>query len=260
MQSSGGLASLMSIVDAYAHCGISKYLPVGDVLAAMEAAGVEQAVLCQHLGEYDNGYLADVVGQYPGRFAGVCLVNPDLPEGIGQLRKWHATGRFRGLRTLAEWLPRNPALFLEAADLGMNLVVYAPEGIASAAPHVLELIHQRPEARIVVSHLGNPQLDGDRLLHGREILALASSPNIYVQLSGLSMFCEYPHAPLVDFISEVVARFGPARITWGSNFPVCGDQRAYGRDLALARSGAWGLSAKAVQQVTGETARRLWFE
>src|SRR5262249_45564233 len=123
---------LMAIVDAYAHCGISKYLPVADVLAAMEAADVEKAVLCQHLGEYDNSYLAEVVNRYPGRFAAVCLVNPDQPDATERLRAWHATGSFRGVRALAEWLPRNPDLFLQAAELGMNLVVYAPEGIANA--------------------------------------------------------------------------------------------------------------------------------
>jgi len=92
------------IFDAYSHCAETKYLPVGDVLAAMAEAGVGQAVLCQHLDNYDNRYLADVVAQYAGRFAAVCLVDPDKAEAVSVLRSWHQTGHFRGIRLLGRWL------------------------------------------------------------------------------------------------------------------------------------------------------------
>lgn len=248
------------IIDAYAHCGISKYFPVEVVLATMEEAGVDRTVLCQHLGEYDNGYLAEVVAQHSGRFAAACLVDPNQPEAISQLRQWHATRSFRGLRVLAEWLPRNPGLCLEAVDLGMTLVIYAPDGIASAIPDILKLVHQRPGARIVVSHLGNPKVDNSRLVGGSEILTLASDPGIHVQLSGLSMFCEYPYTPLKELIIGVIEQFGPERVMWGSNFPVCGDQRVVRRDLGLVQSGVWGLNPRGIEWVTGSTAQRLWFE
>ena len=41
------------IVDAYSHCGISKYRPVENVQDIMRRNGVARAVLVQHLGEYD---------------------------------------------------------------------------------------------------------------------------------------------------------------------------------------------------------------
>ena len=68
------------IVDGYAHCGISKYQPVEVVLETMAQAGVDRAVLCQHLGEVDSSYLAQVVGNRPEQFAAVFLVNPAEPE------------------------------------------------------------------------------------------------------------------------------------------------------------------------------------
>ena len=45
------------IIDSYTHCGISKYLPIEDVSATMDRAGVHRAVLAQHLGEFDNSYI-----------------------------------------------------------------------------------------------------------------------------------------------------------------------------------------------------------
>jgi predicted TIM-barrel fold metal-dependent hydrolase len=92
------------LIDGYTHCGLSKYRPVEDVLAAMQSAGVTRAVLCQHLREYDNEYLAHVVASSPATFAAVCLVDPTSPTAAADLQKWHATGRFRGVRLLAQWL------------------------------------------------------------------------------------------------------------------------------------------------------------
>ena len=50
------------------------------VLDTTAQAGVDRAVLCQHLGEYDNSYLAQVVGSRPEQFAAVLLVNPAEPD------------------------------------------------------------------------------------------------------------------------------------------------------------------------------------
>jgi hypothetical protein len=80
------------IIDAYAHCGISKYLPLPDVLAVMEKADVQRTVLCQHLGEYDNRYLAGVVTQHRDRFAAVCLVDLEQPNAIDVLLPGNTPG------------------------------------------------------------------------------------------------------------------------------------------------------------------------
>jgi L-fuconolactonase len=122
------------------------------------------------------------------------------------------------------------------------------------------LMRQRPDARIVVSHLGNPQVCDGRFAAGSELLALASEPGVYVLLSGLSMFCEYPYAALDAFVSEAIRQFGSRRIMWGSNFPVCGDRPAYRRDLAMVQSGAWGLDPKETEWIIGRTAKQVWFD
>ncbi|HUE16056.1 MAG TPA: hypothetical protein VMR25_17935, partial [Planctomycetaceae bacterium] len=61
----------MEIVDAYAHCGLSKYEPIEKVREVMAAAGVSRAVLVQHLGEFDNSYIGPVVQSDPQHLAGV---------------------------------------------------------------------------------------------------------------------------------------------------------------------------------------------
>jgi L-fuconolactonase len=248
------------IIDAYSHCGITKFLPVEQVLATMEEAGVERAVLAQHLGDYDCGYLSAVVTQHPHRFAAVFLVDPSSPDALNNLRRGYLTGTFRGIRLTTEWLRNNPEFCLAAIDLGMNLLIYAPDGIGSSVRQILEIVRARPLAKIVISHLGNPRVAGQQLLNGSELFQLAGQPSIYVQLSGLSMFCEYPYEPLEGFISKLIECFGPRHVMWGSNFPVCGDSQAYRRDLALVKLGAWGLDQEGLLWVLGRAAKGVWFD
>ncbi len=247
------------IIDGYAHCGISKFLPLEDVLEVTDKAGVDRCLLSQHLGEYDNAYLASVVDLHPERFAAACLVDPDGPEPLEELRRWQATGRFRGLRILAETLETNQPLCLEALRLGMTLLIYAPGGIQKSIPVLCRLLEQRSDGRIVISHLGTPLMEGDQMVSGLELLELASEPSIYVQLSGLSMFCEYPYKPLEGLVSDVIRSFGPQRILWGSNFPVCGDGEAYVRDLQMVLSGSWNLQEEEIEWITHRTAASIWF-
>ena len=246
------------MIDGYTHCGLSKYRPMEDVLAVMRSAGLDRAVLCQHLGEYDNGYLAEVVARYPTTFAAVCLVDPTNSSAAAELDKWQGGGRFRGVRLLAQWLGDYESLWARAVDLGLMLVLYAPQGVAIAAPVIARFAMAHPRARMVVTHLGNPQLRGGRLVE-TDLLRLAAVEGVFVQLSGLSQFCEYPYTELHDFIRAIVREFGAPRIYWGSNYPVCGDEAAYRRDLLQVANGEWDLTIEQIQWITGRTAEQLWF-
>ena len=248
------------MIDAYCHCGISKYRPVEDVLNTMAEAEVERAVLCQHLGEYNNDYLATVVGEHPGRFSAVCLVDPTSPDWRHELRRLHAGGSFRGLRIATDTLDENFEFAVEAVALGLTLVVYSPEGIAGALAPIRRLTRERPDGALVITHLGCPRVENDRLVAGREILDLAAEPGVFVTLSGQSMFCDYPYTALDEFVAEVIGTFGTGRVMWGSNYPVSGDSLEYRRDLELVRSGGWGLDPLGVNQITNETAQRLWLD
>ena len=58
---------------------------------------------------------------------------------------------------MAEWLSIYESLWAWAIDLGLTLVLYAPQGAAIAAPVIARFAATHPSARIVVTHLGNPQ-------------------------------------------------------------------------------------------------------
>jgi len=246
------------MIDGYTHCGLSKYRPIAEVRAVLASAGVERAVLCQHLGEYDNHYLAEVVAGEPAKFAAICLVDPVQESATSELEDWQATGRFRGVRLVAQWLSGHESLWARAVELGLILVVYAPQGMAHAAPTIGRFAAAHPDARLVVTHLGNPQVSPGEPL-ANDLLRLAAVPGVFIQLSGLGQFCEYPYLQLAELVRSIVAEFGASRIYWGSNFPVCGDRVAYERELELVKSGPWGLNSEQIHSILTQTAAALWF-
>ena len=65
---------------------------------------------------------------------------------------------------------------------------------------------------------------------------------------------------LTKFVVRVIDAFGPRRVMWGSNYPVCGDAEAYQRDLAQLTSGGWGLGPREVAQIAHGPAAQLWFD
>jgi L-fuconolactonase len=250
----------MEIVDAYTHCGIHKYHPIEQLTDVMKAAGVSRAVLVQHLGEFNNSYIQEIVANDPDHFAGVCLVDHEHPDCVVQLERWTESGRFKGVRLTTEVCTAAPHLLRSAASLGLIIVLYAPNGIIGSVSLLAEFLEERPDARIVLTHLGNPNVSVESSLSADgKIFRLAEYPGTYFQVSGMKMFCASPHEPLHPLIEEATKHFGTSRLCWGSNYPVVGDERDYINDLNLLLDGQLPVPAESLAEIVGENARRLWF-
>ena len=251
----------MEIIDAYAHCGLSKYEPIEKVREVMAAGGISRAVLVQHLGEFDNSYIGSVVASDREHFAGVLLVDHTANNFAETLADWVASGRFQGLRLTADALLASPDLFALAGDLGLAIVLYAPQGIRPILPQLQRALESAPFTRLVITHLGNPTLIGSKLDEGASaVLELARFSNAYFQLSGMTMFCAHPHEAIYPLIERAVVAFGPRRLIWGSNYPVGGSQQDYIADLRLLLDGGLPVPREAIVQIASENAKRLWFD
>jgi L-fuconolactonase len=247
------------VIDAYCHCGISRYLPVADVLAAMDHSGVQRTVLVQHKGEYDNSYLAGAVRDYHERFTAVGLIDAESPDWRRALDGLTQSGEFKGLRVSADVLMHRADVCQAALAQGLIIMVGTGSGITECIPAIRRLLRRAAGGTIVITHLGSPRVEDNRMITGRELLELSEEQGVCVTLSGQSMFCDYPYAPLDDFTREVIEAFGPDRLMWGSNFPESGDASAYRENLALVTGGAWGLRPADIEKIVHTAAERLWF-
>src|SRR5215212_5476596 len=68
------------IVDSHCHASECWYEPIEALLEQMARSGVDQAVLRQIAGQYDNSYQADCVRRFPARFASVVIVDTEQPD------------------------------------------------------------------------------------------------------------------------------------------------------------------------------------
>lgn len=129
-----------------------------------------------------------------------------------------------GLRSIAE------------AGLAVDLVIRADQlpGAVVAADAV-------PGARFVLDHLAKPPLTGGpaALAVWRDGLArLAERPNVVAKLSGLVTevdWAQWTTADLSAAAAPAYAAFGPDRLLWGSDWPLCELAGGYHRWLAAAR-------------------------
>jgi L-fuconolactonase len=93
-------------------------------------------------------------------------------------------------------------------------------------PHLdalLELAGRYPELTMVLDHGAKPPISGgDVAAWKRGVSALARRTRMACKLSGLVTEAgSADPAALADCVNHLLAEFGPARLLWGSDWPVC---------------------------------------
>jgi len=249
------------VVDAYVHCGLSNYKPLAGVVTAMEGAGVERAVLVQHLGEYDNSYIGGVVAAQPERFTGVCLVDTFAPDPVRDLDRWLAGGCFGGIRLELQHLERAPRLYDAAVERGLNIVLCTIGGLGDSLHGLRTFLAAHPDCSLTLTHWGWPRaIDAPDFEPYREVLELAKYPGVFLQLSGLGMFAADAPRVFHSAVSLALDAFGDERLVWGSNFPVSGrDAAGYRSELRQFIDGELALPAASRAKILGGNAARRWF-
>lgn len=88
-----------------------------------------------------------------------------------------------------------------------------------------QLVAQFPEQPFVLDHIAKPAIRDRRMSPWRENLhSLARFPKVYCKLSGLVTECEWGRWQAEDFhayLDVVLEAFGPERVMFGSDWPVC---------------------------------------
>ncbi len=135
-------------------------------------------------------------------------------------------------------------------DVVRGLQVLAARGLTfdyvGILPRHLEhvpLIAQRvPELRIVIDHLAKPPIAVGEFEPWSSLLARAAQmPNVFAKVSGLDTgFADWTAADIAPYIDRALELFGPARLMFGSDWPVANLRGGYSKvwratNLALAR-------------------------
>lgn len=236
----------MPIVDSHCHVSDCWYEPVELLLAQMDANEVEQAILIQMQGQFDNSYQAACVRRYPSRLGSVVIVDVARADAVEQLERERDRGA-AGIRLRPQ--DRSPgddplAIWRAAERLGLSISC-GGLGPDFAAPAFAEIVEAIPKTKIVIEHLGGTNRAEDEIAKQvrRRVLGLARYPNTYIKIHGLGELARrampvppggFPfEQPIPSTLEMAYDAFGAGRMMWGSDYPPVSGREGYRLSLRL---------------------------
>ncbi|MFG1869384.1 amidohydrolase family protein [Micromonospora arborensis] len=242
-----------------------------DLAPAARAAGVTQTVVVQSVAvrtetpellgiAADDPLIAGVVGW-------VDLTADDVGDRLDRLRAARGGDWLVGIRHLVQSEP-DPE-YLDRPDVRRGIAAVGAAGLAfdllvrdHQLPAATRLVRDLPRMRFVLDHLGKPSLG-----HGglgdwpRDLRALAAEPNTTAKLSGLVTEVGAPSWTTADVrpaVEHAIDVFGPNRLMFGSDWPVCLLATSYTRWVEALTDLLDPLSDDERAAIWGRTARRAY--
>jgi L-fuconolactonase len=234
-------------IDSHQH--FWRYDPLRDAWITNAMAALKRDFLPEHLAEEltANGMDASVAVQADQsenetmflldlaeknqRIAGVVgwvdLRSPRISE---RLEHFSHFSKLRGFRHIAQAEPDDR--FLAREDFIRGVAQLRPFGFtydilvySRQLPAAIELVTRVPEQRFVIDHLAKPEIKaGKTEPWATHIRKIAQNKNVFCKVSGLVTEADPKNWKADDFrpyLDVVFDAFGPQRLLFGSDWPVC---------------------------------------
>lgn len=141
-----------------------------------------------------------------------------------------------------------------------DLLVYHHQ-VEDILPLVDRLCRQQ-DCRLVLDHIGKPDLKAGQLQDWQNnIRRLAAHKAVYCKVSGLVTEADWNHWKADDLraaLDTVLEAFGPERLMFGSDWPVCLLAVSYGKWVALLTEYFAPLSKQQKEEIFGGNAARFY--
>ena len=254
-------------MEAPALAPIRRPFAPADLRPLLDAEGIDGCIFvqCRHDEEETAEQLA-ATREHPwiaGVVGWVDLEAPDVDARIARLRALPGGERLVGIRHIVHdepdpgWLAR-PAVIgglrrVAAAGLAYDLLVRARE-----LPAAIAAVRAVPEGRFVLDQAAKPPIArGWDAEWAQRVAMIAREPNVHCKLSGLvteASWGTWTKDDLAPAFCHVVDVFGPGRLLYGSDWPVCLLAAPYARVKAAFEHAIGGLSPAERAAVRGGNA------
>jgi L-fuconolactonase len=242
-----------------------------DLAPELAAAGIDRTILVQTIGslEETREFLATAaaVPFIEGVIGWVDLTDPGVGGTLDALRGGPGGEWLVGIRHQVhdepdrDWLLRPDVRrglgVIEAADLAYDLLV-RPRELSAASVVVREM----EGLRFVVDHLAKPPIRSGATEPWATLLRpFGELPNVSCKLSGLVTEADpatWQVADLAPYVEIALETFGPQRLLFGSDWPVCLLAASYADVVAAARDLITGLSSPERAAVFGGAAEAAY--
>ncbi|MFD5625345.1 amidohydrolase family protein [Streptomyces sp. NPDC127072] len=195
------------------------------------------------------------------------LTAPGVADELARLRELPGGRYLKGIRHQVQGEP-DPR-WLSRPDVRRGLAAVADAGLVydllvqpRQLPVCAEVAAALPELTFVLDHLGKPRIaEGDLEPWASDVRALAALPNTVCKLSGMVTEADpakWTPRDLRPYADTVLEAFGPRRLMFGTDWPVCTLAATYGQVARTARELTADLSADERGQVFADTATRVY--
>jgi len=242
------------------------FLP-GDLRPMLLDTGIDATVAVQarqSLEETDwlldladaHDWIAGVVGWVP-------LASSRTHETLEELA---ARPKLKGVRHV---LQGEPDEYMQRDDFNAGIALlrrysltYDVLVLERQLPVAIQLVDRHPEQPFVLDHVAKPLIAAHELEPWRtQIRELARRPHVACKLSGMvteAAFDTWTVEDLRPYIETVLECFGPGRLMFGSDWPVCTVASSYARWVGVVRDFTAELTEDEQESIFGGNAARFY--
>ncbi len=245
------------------------FLP-GDLQAELAAGGIAGTVAVQaRQSVAETEWLLELAAANPwirGVVGWIGLTEPDIADRLAHLVGTRGASPLVGMRHVLQGEPDD---FLRRDDFGRGIDALTTNGLtydiliyARQLPAAIALVDRHPEQRFVLDHCAKPDIRAGAIEPWRRNMReMAARENVVCKLSGLVTEADtaaWSPAQLLPYIDVVFEAFGPDRLMFGSDWPVCTIASTYTRWLETVEGFASALSRSERAALFGGTATRVY--
>ena len=240
-----------------------------DLAPLMREAGITRTILVQAAEtEAETDFLLDIAARTDFVAGVVGWIDMLADDFAARLDHYEVQPKWVGLRPMLQ--EHDPALIADPR-FRANLAEVARRGVPfdiltfpRHLPEMVRAVSATPGLRAILDHISKPDMTGPvdpEWLAG--IRALAAVPGLHCKISGMVTEAggDWTQDRIRPFVERVAEAFGPDRLVFGSDWPVCALAATHARVVDLARDILGGLygpeQMKAIMETNGLRFYRL---
>ncbi len=244
------------------------YLP-SDLESEIRSSGLDGVVSVQaRQSEAETDWLLELAQQHDfirGVVGWAPLRAPDVSE---KLERWSHAEHFKAVRHVVQDEPDRNFLLGDAFNRGIGMLknyglVYDILIYHFHLPAAIAFVDLHPEQPFVLDHIAKPEIRRDKFDAdwAKNLRELARRDNVVCKFSGVATEVRdaaYDLDLIRPYWDTAIEAFGPQRLMFGSDWPVCLLRIEYSQWVAMVGDLAGALSPDEQRWIWGETAVRTY--
>lgn len=232
--------------------------------AEITATGVDGVVSVQARQSLaETNWLVDFARQHDfikGVVGWVELISPTVSS---ELERFAANPKLKSLRHVVQGEPDDNFILrddfnrgireLRKFNLAYDILIFERH-----LPPTIRFVDAHPDQIFVLDHIAKPRIKDDAFEPwNKQLRELAKRPNVYCKASGMVTEADYTtwtEAQVRRYFDAALEAFGPQRLMFGSDWPVCLVACGYARWHQLVSSWISKLSPAEQARILGGTA------